>query len=87
MNYGATQTALGIQSDIPILGSNTEAQTTSGRLVGRQITITPQDYGYLVNVGCQTVCIETKEKLIEKLIAYINNPSETEQKYLAGKLF
>lgn len=42
----------------------------------KDITIRALDFGYMVNVGCQSVAVETKEKLIQKLADYINNPLE-----------
>lgn len=54
---------------------------------GREMHIRPLHYGYTVQVGCTTVCIETKERLIEKLIAYFNNPKEIEEKFFKGELF
>lgn len=53
----------------------------------RTITIEPQDYGYIVRVGCQTLCISKKEDLIEKLVAYLSDPFAIEQKYNKGELF
>lgn len=53
----------------------------------RRIEIQPQGYGFLVTVGCQSFAIETKERLIEKLTAYLFNPVETEKKWFDGTLF
>lgn len=47
----------------------------------RPINITQVNHGYIVVIGCQTIVVETKERLIEKLAEYITNPSEAEQKY------
>jgi len=38
------------------------------------INIESLDYGFIVRVGCQTIAIETKKKLIDKLTAYIKDP-------------
>lgn len=51
------------------------------------ITIEPQSVGYLVRVGCQTFAIESKERLIEKLTAYLIDPQGTINKHNQGKLF
>lgn len=53
----------------------------------RGIGIEQLNYGYLVKVGCNTFAIETAEKLIGKLAAYIKNPAETEKKWFDGDLF
>lgn len=52
----------------------------------REINIQPIDFGYIVRVGCQTVAVETKEKLISKLTEYINDPVAAEKDYYNGKL-
>jgi hypothetical protein len=43
---------------------------------GRQITIEPLNKGYVVKVGCQTVAIENKDRLIDLLTRYLRNPQE-----------
>ena len=45
----------------------------------REIKITPLSYGFTVQVGCQTVAIESASKLIEKLKQYLDNPGEVER--------
>lgn len=52
----------------------------------RQINIEQLDYGYIVRVGCQTLAISDKSKLIASLIEYINEPGKTEDKYYERKL-
>lgn len=47
----------------------------------REISINPLDNGYVVRVGCQSFAVMTKEDLIKKLIAYIQNPDEVETRY------
>jgi len=44
----------------------------------RPISIVPQSLGYLVTIGCQTVAVESVERLIEKLSEYLKNPQEAE---------
>lgn len=45
------------------------------------LVIKEMDLGYLVKIGCQTLCLETKETLIKLFTAYVNNPGETMDKY------
>jgi hypothetical protein len=47
----------------------------------RNISIEPLDSGYLVRVGCQSIAVETKEKLLLNLTSYINNPGTYEDIY------
>lgn len=54
---------------------------------GRQITIEPLNKGYVVRVGCQTVAVESKDRLIDLLTRYLRNPKEIETLYNEGKLF
>lgn len=49
------------------------------------IRIESLDYGYLVRVGCQTLAIENKKKLISKLSEYLENPSEFQEKWNANR--
>jgi len=53
----------------------------------RPISIKEMHYGYIVEVGCKSFCIESASKLVAKLAEYINNPAATEQKWYDGKLF
>lgn len=62
-------------------------QGTTLPQAGFNVEIIPQSIGYLVRVGCQTFAIETKERLIEKLTAYLIDPKGTIEKYNQGKLF
>ncbi len=56
-------------------------------LPARQITIEPLNRGYMVRVGCQTVAVESKDRLIDLLTRYLRNPQEIETLYNEGKLF
>lgn len=47
----------------------------------RDVKITPLSSGFLVMVGCQTVAVETPEKLLAALAKYYENPSEFERKW------
>lgn len=49
-----------------------------------EINISPLDRGFIVRVGCQTMAIPDKLTLIAKLTAYINNPQETQRRYMEG---
>lgn len=47
----------------------------------RKIQITQEDHGYIVTVGCQTIALESLDKLILKLSEYLREPAATETKY------
>lgn len=47
--------------------------------ISKEINIRPLDYGFIINVGCQTVAIESKQDLIKYLTEYIQNPLELEK--------
>lgn len=51
----------------------------------KTVIIEPLNHGYSVKVGCQTLAIETPEKLTKHLLAYLKNPADVEKKFLAGK--
>ena len=65
---------------------NVEQAESQGNRI-RPIKIEEVSHGYIVRVRCSTFAISTKEELIEKLMAYIKNPTETEQKWGNGQLF
>jgi hypothetical protein len=52
----------------------------------RQIIIRPMNHGFVVAVGCQEFAIERVSTLIRNIEKYLENPVQTEQKWLAGKL-
>lgn len=58
-----------------------EPMAKSGSNHIRNISIQQLSSGYLVNVGCNSVAVETPEKLIKNLTAYITNPSKFERKW------
>jgi len=70
--------------ETPYLG-DCVAKTSSykGRL--REINITPLNTGFVVRLGCQTLAISDKKKLLEELVKYFNNPAEVEARYFAGE--
>ena len=45
----------------------------------REVNIKPLNSGYLVNVGCQSVAVETTETLLKALGEYLNNPTGFER--------
>lgn len=47
----------------------------------RGISINPLNSGYMVKVGCQSVAVESTEKLIDMLNKYLSNPSDFETKW------
>ena len=52
----------------------------------KTISIRQLDHGYIVEVGCQTLAIESASKLATLFTEYVLNPSATEKKYREGKL-
>lgn len=51
----------------------------------REVNIKPLSSGYLVNVGCQSVAVETTETLLKTLGEYLNNPTEFERNWNRNK--
>ena len=49
------------------------------------ISIHALDFGYNVKIGCKTFAVEEIPKLIKNLEAYLNNPKETELKWMKDK--
>lgn len=47
----------------------------------REINITALDYGYLVRVGCNSIAVETTEKLLHNLTLYIQDPNKYEREF------
>ena len=48
----------------------------------REITIVKVLNGLVVRVGCQTLVFNTNEEFLQELKAYLDNPAETEQRFL-----
>lgn len=66
--------------DVAYIGEDAmEAPSPSMSL--RDVKITPLSSGFLVKVGCQSVAVETPEKLLAALAKYYENPSEFERKW------
>lgn len=53
--------------------------------VKRTITISQPDFGFIVQVGCQTIAIESKEKLLKNLKAYLDDPAAFEKAWDKNK--
>ena len=51
------------------------------------VTFNTLDYGYVVQVGCKSFAITSKELLIKLLTQYINNPRELVKAFNEGTLF
>jgi hypothetical protein len=47
----------------------------------RTIKIDPLNSGFLVNVGCQSIAIETLDKLIYMLTKYLTDPTKFESEW------
>lgn len=72
-----------IESNAPMdyAQSETEAPVLDSSSELRSINIEPLSSGYKVKVGCQTVAVETSEKLVKMLGIYLKNPREFEKKW------
>lgn len=51
----------------------------------REVIIKPLSSGYLVNVGCQSIAIETTKNLLKALGEYLENPKDFEEKWNTNK--
>lgn len=51
-----------------------------------EVRVNQMDYGYIVNVGCQSFSIETSKKLVKFLEKYWLDPKGTEKLWYSGKL-
>jgi hypothetical protein len=47
----------------------------------RGISINPLSSGYMVKVGCQSVAVESTERLIDMLSKYLTDPADFERKW------
>lgn len=50
----------------------------------REITITPLSSGYVVKVGCQSIAVETTERLVKHLGLYLADPNSYERKWMGS---
>lgn len=48
------------------------------------VSIYQVDNGYTINVGCKAFVFESKDKMLAYVIAYINNPSALNDKFMKG---
>lgn len=84
-------TGSGIISSHNSLGEvrgESETESDSEMPVGikpNNIIIHTMDYGYNVKIGCQIFAVESIDKLIDNIKAYLENPSETEKKWTKDK--
>jgi len=51
----------------------------------REIKIKPLSSGFLVQVGCQQIAIESISTLVNTFTLYLNNPNEFETKWFSKK--
>jgi hypothetical protein len=59
--------------EIPIMDSSSTSL--------REVRISPLSSGFMVTVGCQSIAVETSEKLIAALASYLDNPAKFEKKW------
>lgn len=52
---------------------------------GYSIHIEPLNFGYMVRVGCQSFAIETADKLVTAMAAYLADPAKVQKQWFAGK--
>jgi hypothetical protein len=66
-------------------GSEPAPVITSGRPEKiRNISISGLNFGYVVEIGCQSFAVETPEKLCAKLLEYMKNPQTVEREWFNG---
>jgi len=51
----------------------------------KDVIIKQMDYGFLVKIGCQTLCIESPKKLLKALKKYMKNPGAVEEQHMGGE--
>ena len=66
---------------------DTDDGSSSDKKIIRPIHIEQLDYGYVGRIGCQTMAISDKDVVIQMVTDYLNNPSRTETRWLAGTYF
>jgi len=52
----------------------------------RDIKVTPLNSGFLVKVGCQSVAVETNEKLVDMMAKYLADPQGFERKWYSKEV-
>lgn len=68
---------------IPICTYEKQHQKTTPKNMIRDIKIKPVLNGFICTVGCQTVVFDSRERLLNDLRVYLENPEMVEQKYQA----
>lgn len=89
-NYGQAN----LQARTPIVNETDQCDRPMAREgivmpptnVARPIVIEPVNHGFLVTVNCQRFAIESKEALLHRLGAYLNDPGKVESDWMTGKL-
>lgn len=51
----------------------------------RDISIRGLNFGFVVNIGCQSFAVETPEKLCTKLLEYLKSPYSIEKRWFSGE--
>ena len=71
-----------------VLTKSVAAATESimGHAKARAIWVKQLDFGYTVEVGCQTFAIQDLDNLIRLVSSYLKNPEELEQAWREGTL-
>ena len=62
------------------IGCDTAAKTKM-----KNVIIKEMDHGYLVKIGCQTLCIESPKKLLKALKKYMKDPGAVEDQHMGGE--
>ena len=83
ITYNNNLGGAGISLGTPNLGP---VHISGGNNRINDLVIKQMDLGYLVKVGCQTLCLETKERLIQLFTDYVNDPAKTMDKFYKNEL-
>lgn len=59
---------------------------TDNRVKMHDLVVKQMDYGYLVKAGCQTLCVETQDHLIQLFEAYVRDPEKVRELHRNNKL-
>jgi len=51
----------------------------------KDVIIKEMDHGYLVKIGCQTLCIESPKTLLKALKKYMKDPDAVENQHMSGE--
>lgn len=87
-SYGYVQGAsisCGNVGTISSLGGLSITSTPQEPVRAKQIVINAQNYGYVVNIGCQTFAIEKAEDVVKGIQAYLIDPEATEKLWMKEK--